>query len=260
MKSRYFVLHVCRRIVNAALTAMLLAFFMLPAEATSLVANGNFETLKEPGVSSQFGVYYAYQEVTSWSTSGYNFVFTPGTADTTGAPGQYGQIYLWGPGNGANNGLSTSPAGGNFLAFDGGTHVGAVTQTIKGLTAGDDYGVSFYYAAAQQHGYAGSTTEQFKVSLGTESETTPVLSAASHGFSGWHYETLTFKAASASEVLSFLASGTPTGVPPYALLDGVSLYVVPEPATWALLVLAGCLGLVFMRVRRKSARTAKQAD
>lgn len=260
MKSKPFAPLFCGRIMNAVLSTALLALFISSAGATSLVANGNFETLKEPGVSSQFGTYYAYQEVIDWSTSGYNFVFTPGTADTTGAIGQYGQIYLWGPGNGSNNGLTTSPAGGNFLAFDSGTHVGAVTQTIKGLTAGKDYGVSFYYAAAQQHGYNGATTEQFKVSLGSESETTPVLSIGNHGFSGWDYETLTFKATSASEVLSFLASGTPTGVPPYALLDGVSLYVVPEPATWALLALAGCLALVLVRVRRKSARTAKQAD
>lgn len=260
MKSRPFARPSFGHIVSVTLSVTLLALFIPSAEATSLVANGNFETLKEPGVSSQFGTYYAYQEVTDWSTSGYNFVFTPGTADTTGAAGEYGRIYLWGPGNGSNNGLTTSPAGGNFLAFDSGTHVGAVTQTVGGLTRGNDYGVSFYYAAAQQYGYNGSTTEQFKVSLGSQSKTTPVLSIGNHGFSRWTHETLTFKATGSSEVLSFLASGTPTGVPPFALLDGVSLYVVPEPATWALLVLAGCLGLVLARARRKSARTAKQAD
>jgi hypothetical protein len=58
-----------------------------------------------------------------------------------------------------------------------------------------------------------------------------------------------------SEVLSFLAVGTPISPsePPFALLDGVSLSDVPEPASWALMVtgLAGLIGVA--RWRRKSA-------
>lgn len=245
-------------IVNVALSAVLSAVLMSSLQATSLVANGNFEQLKVPGVSSQFGTYYASQEVTGWSTSGYNFVFTPGTADTTGAVGQYGKLYLWGPGNGSSNHLTTSPAGGNFLAFDGGVHVGAVTQTVSGLAAGKYVDVSFYYAAAQQYGFNGATTEQFKVSLGSQTDSTQVLSIASHGFSGWQHETLTFKATSSSEVLSFLANGTPTGVPPFALLDGVSMSTIPEPTTWALVLLGGCFSLaVIAYARRKSPRRSR---
>jgi hypothetical protein len=47
---------------------------------------------------------------------------------------------------------------------------------------------------------------------------------------------MTFTPTSTSETLSFLAIGTPGGVPPLALLDGVSLSDIPEPASWALLV------------------------
>jgi hypothetical protein len=42
------------------------------------------------------------------------------------------------------------------------------------------------------------------------------------------YQTFTFKADNTSDVLSFLAEGSPQGPPPFALLDGVT--VTPEPA------------------------------
>jgi PEP-CTERM motif len=138
--------------------------------------------------------------------------------------------------------------------MDSGSHVGAVTQTIPGLTVGKYYDVSFYWAAAQQYGFSGATTDKFTVSLGGESETTPVLSIPSHGFSGWAFETLKFKVTSSSEVLSFLASGTPNGVPPFALLDGVSMAVAPEPATWALLGIGVLAGFARFRYSRKLTR------
>jgi len=57
---------------------------------------------------------------------------------------------------------------------------------------------------------------------------------------------------SATEVLSFLAIGTPGGVPPFSLLDGVSITEVPEPTSLALL--GAGLGLVGLMTRRR--RTA----
>jgi hypothetical protein len=55
--------------------------------------------------------------------------------------------------------------------------------------------------------------------------------------------------------LVFLAQGTPAGGPPVALLDGVTLNAVPEPSTWAMVLVGiGGLGLA-ARSRRKSRET-----
>jgi hypothetical protein len=56
--------------------------------------------------------------------------------------------------------------------------------------------------------------------------------------------------------LSFLANGTPQGEPPFAVLDGVSLDIVPEPSSVATMF-AGVLGLgVILFARARSKKTA----
>jgi hypothetical protein len=77
-----------------------------------------------------------------------------------------------------------------------------------------------------------------------------------HGFSGWEQAPFTYTAHSSSEVLKFLATNAPTGVPPTALLDGVSLVdittPVPEPEEWAMMLVGA--GLVSFQVGRKQAK------
>ncbi len=224
----------------AGLSAMLLLTFAISAQAANLVTNGSFESTTNGNGQMGFNT-----DATDWTTTGYNFIFAPGTADTTGATGQFGNLQLWGPGNGSNNGLpATSPDGGNFVAADGAFDVGAITQTINGLTAGNTYTVGFWWAGAQQSGFDGDTTEQWQVSLGSQTQSTAVVNNVSHGFTGWMFQTFNFTADSSSDVLSFLAVGTPDGVPPFVLLDGVSLNAntsTPEPGT-CLLVMGGLLG------------------
>jgi len=79
---------------------------------------------------------------------------------------------------------------------------------------------------------------------------TEVLSIASGGFSGWQTEKFTFTASDTSEVLTFLSLGTPNGLPPMALIDNVSL-TVPEPASWAMMILGfGAIGYAMRRRTR----------
>src|ERR1700733_10483377 len=218
--------------------AAILFTFASPARATqSYVVNGSFETTTNG--TGQLGY---NTNATGWTNvvngghDGYNFLFAPGTADSTGATGADGNLKLWGPGDGSANGLpASSPDGGNYIAADGAYEIGAVTQQINGLTPGDEYELGFWWAGAQQNKFTAPTTHGWDVSLGDLTQDTAILSNSSEGFTGWSYQTFTFIADNASPLLSFLAVGTPAGEPPFTLLDGVSLEAVPEPATGALI-------------------------
>lgn len=244
------------RIKTLALTLASLAAFSGAAHAagTNLVTNGDFSN----ATLGQFqdGNSNAPAQVAGWNSTGYNFVFAANGADNNS------YLELWGSRNGGAAPLANSPTGGNFIGADGAYAVGALSQTINGLVAGQQYTVSFDWAAGQQKGYDGQTTEQWAVDLGSKALTTSgsateqktdVYTDASHSSSSWMHQTMTFTATGASEVLSFLAIGTPDGKPPFSLLDGVSMVAaVPEPSEWAMLF-AG-LGLVgFMARRRKAA-------
>ena len=137
-------------------------------------------------------------------------------------------------------------AGYNFIFAS----VGAISQTVNGLTIGGNYALTFYWAAAQQQGFTGSTTEQWKVTLGSQEQDTAILDNVNHGFTGWKSQTFTYTATATSELLSFLAVGTPNGVPPFALLDGVSMDPVPEPDAYALIGI-GLLSIPILRRLRK---------
>jgi hypothetical protein len=236
--------------------AGLTAALCTPAFA-DLVTNGGFETNTGNG-EVDFNT-----TVSNWTVPGgtfqkYTFVWNAGvgvsgtTADTTGALGSDGIVRLWGPGSGSANGLTLSPNGGAFIGADGAFQDEPIQQTITGLVAGARYAVTFDWAAAQQVGFDGLTSSGWDVSLGSQTQDTSLLPIGNHGFSGWTTTTLDFVATGSSETLAFLATANGGAAePPFSLLDGVSLNSVPEPSTWAMMLL-GFIGLGYAALRRSS--------
>lgn len=241
----------------------------------NVVTNGDFSqtsmTANCPsGQTSNCADQMTTSNVTGWSTSGYNFIYNSASTTNEGTAGYLPTAYqtsggavplynaLGGDSYSGSYSTAMSPptgAGTNFVGADGAYEVGAITQTISNLVVGDHYQLSFWYAGTQQYNFTGVTTEAWQVAFGGTTYTTPVLSNQNHSFTGWYQQTFTFTATTTSQVLSFLAVGTPSGEPPFSLLDGVTMYDVPEPGTWAL-SLAGLAGLVIVARRKKAPRAA----
>lgn len=273
------------------LTALLALAAGSPAFAANLLINGDFETTSyfyiDGGGSQVFegstwGPYFTdqntgaqVQTVAGWTNYGFNFIIKDNFAPSvSGSPQSPSYFSLWGPNNGAANGLTASPTGGNFIASDGAYRNAPLQQTVTGLEIGRQYAVSFWWAGAQQFGYDGATTDAWQICFGVcsfttnydgnedgyatfdpgsgEIQTTDTIAVDNHGFVPWRYEYMTFTATSSTQTLSLLSYGTPLGQPPFALIDGIQLQAVPEPTTWAMMLIGfGVVGGV-MRTRRKS--------
>jgi hypothetical protein len=312
--------------------------FGAPLQAANLVLNGDFELLTMTsgnsthstiigdgtnGLPTSNGWVSRSGGGVSGTAAGYNFImvnnpgYLGGPNTLSGADDLFDDAYtngnaggagggdfaLWGPDSGSNNGFTNSPTGGSFLAADGSYLNRPVEQTITGMTIGQTYYLSFYWAAAQQASFDGVTKEAWVVCIGTCGYTTApgldealtffnadagntdiadphpnnlgnydpllisngtdkifktgVVTNPNHGFTPWMFETFSFTATSTSATLSLLAYGTPIGQPPFALIDGISIDTpvpmpVPEPTTWAMMLIGfGVIGGV-MRTRRRS--------
>lgn len=166
--------------------------------------------------------------------NGYNFIVPDGTAFKTdiaalgNAP--FGSLKLYG---GSNQIVNSVDGSGWFIAADGAFQEGSISQQLNELTPGKSYDVNFWQAAGQQSGFEGDTTDRWRVSLDGVSQLSALIELPSKGdVTEWQPQTLTFTATRSNVLLSFLAVGTPTGLPPFSLLSGVSVTAsVPEPLT-----------------------------
>jgi len=240
------------------------------AQATNLVTDGTFLTtaLTDGGFICQNGAnvgstctsnltqMVGNTAMTVWqatcSSNGCSGTNTPGSVLFGGATDV--DVSAWNGGFGLYPTVLNPPNGGNVLAVDGDpNYTQTISQMVTGLTVGQGYLLTFYQGAGQQDGLSGATTEKWQVSLGGTTQTSATMYNASQGVVGWNEVHFDFVATSTSELLSFVALGTPSGEPPVVLLSDVSLEV-PEPASRALLG-ASAVGLLMWR-RRRTARAA----
>ena len=145
-----------------------------------------------------------------------------------------------------------------------------IYQTIGGLTAGKTYKLTFKDAFyTEGYGQTGDT-EQWAVNWGGGAPTIADPNSPSGGVTkytsaytidgvhgtGWFNEAMTFKATGAAANLAFKSIGT--GAPPFALVTDVVLIPIPEPTTWAMMIL-GVFGVGALARRRRAAARAAAA-
>jgi hypothetical protein len=156
--------------------------------------------------------------------------------------------------------VASSPDGGNFVFADANYLNSPLKQVVSGLTPGASYQLSFYQALAQAqfsvfgYGTPGAVSANWLVALGSgpaQASTVMNANGATLTWAPWNLQTMTFTAANATEVLSFVSVGS--GDPPALMLDGVTLLAaVPEPTTGAMLLLGGlAAGGVYRRRQLK---------
>jgi len=228
-----------------ALVAACLALAAISPVRANLIQNGSFE-ISTATTTTQF----QSAGVANWTNSniGEALVF----------PSWYTNGYLFPNVGLAGNFPQTSPDGGNFVFSDSDFMTSPIQQTVNGLIVGHNYTLTFYDALDQDTEtnitVPGPTSAYWQVTFGTQAQNTSTMysDGSVPNFTNWSLQSMSFKATSVSQVLSFFAVGV--GDPPLAMLDGVSLEdaTAPEPAAIALV--AGGLALSAWRIRRRKTR------
>ena len=199
-----------------------------------------------------------------------------------GAPGPDSSVSINLPGAPGNQGIvPPNPVAGqttNYLLVDGDDTYGAPVYTeMTGLTTGVTYTISFDQSSTEETPNSQADTDEWQVYVipGTSAEylcptcgtpildathlvytSTPMLNPAG-GVTDWEYQSFSFVAKAASEVLEFVTDAviTPpaTGAvePPLLDLAGVTTPETPEPGTWVLTILGAGLLVAGAKLRRR---------
>jgi hypothetical protein len=250
-------------VLSAALVAATALHAPAQAGSINLITDGTFQDTQN-GLASPGG-FLCQNGSTVGSTCTSNLQYWTPTCSSSSCEGTSTPASLlfinptthdaystaWNGGNGLYPTIAAPPGGSNVVAIDGGMpYNSTIAQTVNGLVAGNEYVLTFYQGAAQQEGNNTATTEKWQVTLGSSTQTGYTMNNAAQGVVPWNEVTMNFIATSTSEVLTFVAIGTPNGDPPVVLLADVDLFL-PEPGSMALLG-AGVFALLVAR-RRASA-------
>lgn len=208
--------------ISLCLASLALACTAGAASAASIV-NGGFEIGADPGVFTTVGV--GGTNITGWDV-------TAGTVDYIGTYWQ---------GQGTGGGRSVDLAG---------VSLGTLSQTFT-TVLGQSYAVT-YWVSKNPDG--GAATRTGSISAGANNGTFSYSAATTLGNMNWAQQTFVFTATGTSTTLSFAADASADCCFGPAL-DSVSIAAVPEPATWALVILG--FGAVGGALRRKAARRAE---
>jgi hypothetical protein len=243
------------------------------AEAGSLVSmvlNGSLET---SGTGDGFNLSQNSGQnstIPNWSVHGngtipgFNAVYDYGVVGSSSLPAympsSYNSCIL---GFVGGNSCSNPDGTGHFVNLDGDpSFPAAISQSISGLVSGQQYRLTFSWAAVQRNDQNSPTYGEFlDVSLGDQHFMTPVVGInlpgqmfPAQGFSGWFTTSFVFNWDGVDNTLNFLAHGNPSGLPPSINLDGILLNATPEPASWEMFIAGfGLMGVFFARRRRKTA-------
>jgi len=204
-------------------TIVALGLSIQPGNA-SLLVNGDFEA---PGGSSVNPV--SSSTIPGWTFSGNEYLIYNQSDYNLGITAQSGDFYVsWG---------------------HSGTTGGTLSQSFSTIV-GQSYLVSYYTSEQQGH----ATDQQVVVSvfgndpkIALASQTTPIIDSIGI----WSFNSFSFTADSTITSLQFF-DATAVGADANWALDTVSVTTaVPEPSTWAMMIL-GFAGVGFMAYRRKS--------
>ena len=212
----------------AAAVTVLGTMGIAAANAAVLVADGSFNDPASPGNFTTYGAGSTFGNGGVW-------LVTNGTVSINGSVDEIGNYW------------PHTPNGGNSVDLDGNSP-GGISQKITFNTPGS-YVLQFYLAG-NPDGLPEVKSLSASIGDGSPAQTfTYDTTLASFG--PWQLESMLFTiSAPGSYALAFQSNDQDT---PYGPVIGqVSISAVPEPATWAMMIL-GFLGMGFIGFRRRSA-------
>jgi hypothetical protein len=202
--------------------------FVTPSSAAVLTYD--FENANTSGSP---GAYYYAAGFTQYSSDGLTAASTPGVT-FSGMSGVQNNAAPWG--------FPAAPAPGTNAAFIQSyngqpTPPGTISFDVSSLIVGQAYSLTFSEVARPGYGADPFTVSYGLTNFGTF---TPTFS--------WTQVTETFVAQSATSLVfagTFLAGDHSSGI------DNISISAVPEPSTWAMMIL-GFFGVGLVTYRRKN--------